>query len=248
MNSFQHVWLIWSSTFLAAFLVVYILSPRHRRTMVVAGFATMPFGLTEPLFVPEYWNPPSLFGLAQRTGFDIESLIFTFAIGGVAVVMYNRLTGKHVVSILAAARSQNRHRLHALSLITPGITFTMLSALPWNPIYPAIVAMAAGGAAAVLCRPDLLSKTLVGGLLFAGYYALFMVGLVSIAPGYIEQVWNLQALSGLRIAGIPLEELLFGLAFGLYWANIYEHLSWRRPMAAPVRHHRRRGAETPQAH
>lgn len=41
----------------------------------------MLLGFTEPLFVPAYWNPPTLFDLAQRTGFDIESLIFTFAIG-----------------------------------------------------------------------------------------------------------------------------------------------------------------------
>jgi hypothetical protein len=32
--------------------------------------------LTEPLFVPDYWNPPSLFDLARRSGFDIESVIF----------------------------------------------------------------------------------------------------------------------------------------------------------------------------
>lgn len=230
MNSFQYVWLMWASAFLAVFFLIYFLSPRQRSTMLVAGLATMPFGLTEPLFVPEYWDPPSLFDLAQRTGFDIESLIFTFAIGGVAVVMYDRLTGRQSVFVGSTARSQRRHRLHTLALLTPGVTFIVLSALSWNPIYSAIVAMVAGAAAAVLCRPDLLSKTLIGGLLFAGYYALFMVGLVITAPGYIEQVWNLADLSGVVVFAIPLEELLFGLAFGLYWANIYEHLSWRRPL------------------
>lgn len=43
---------------------------------------TTPFGLTEPLFVPNYWSPPSLFDLARSTGFDIESFIFSFGIGG----------------------------------------------------------------------------------------------------------------------------------------------------------------------
>jgi len=46
------------------------------------SWLTALFGLTEPRFVPEYWNPPSLFDLAQCTGFDIESLIFCFGIGG----------------------------------------------------------------------------------------------------------------------------------------------------------------------
>ncbi|NQY26146.1 MAG: hypothetical protein HRT92_03100 [Piscirickettsiaceae bacterium] len=44
---------------------------------------TAPFWLTEPLFVPDYWIPPSLFYLAVTTGFNIESLIFCFGIGGV---------------------------------------------------------------------------------------------------------------------------------------------------------------------
>jgi hypothetical protein len=39
-------------------------------------------------------------------------------------------------------------------------------------------------------------------------------------------VWNLPALSGLLIAGIPAEELLFGLTFGMYWTGVYEHLAW----------------------
>jgi hypothetical protein len=52
--------------------------------------------------------------------------------------------------------------------------------------------------------------------------------LIFFAPGYIEQVWNLHALSGVLPSGIPLEELAFGFAFGLYWAGIYEHFTWHR--------------------
>ncbi len=50
-----------------------------------ASFATALLGLTEPIYVPRYWTPPSLFELAQRTGFDIESLIFAFAIRGIGL-------------------------------------------------------------------------------------------------------------------------------------------------------------------
>jgi hypothetical protein len=30
------------------------------------------------------------------------------------------------------------------------------------------------------------------------------------------------------IYGIPLEELLFGFAFGLYWTGVYEHFTWSK--------------------
>jgi hypothetical protein len=42
----------------------------------------------------DYWNPPSLFDLARTSGFDIESLIFSFGIGGIGAVLYNLLTGR----------------------------------------------------------------------------------------------------------------------------------------------------------
>lgn len=229
---YHFVWLIWSGAFLVAFLIIYAFSPAQRAIMLRAGAATMPFGLTEPLFVPEYWDPPSLFDLARRTGFDIESLIFTFAIGGVAVTMYNALTKRRFDVVPVEARSLRRHRLHMFALLTPGIAFVLLSALRWDPIYPAVLAMIIGAGAAVLCRPDLLRETLAGGLLFLAYYAMFTFGLVLTAPGYIEQVWNLPALSGVLPLGVPIEELLFGFSFGLFWSGVYEHLTWTRPFEA----------------
>lgn len=222
------VWLVWSSAFLAPWLALFLRLPRYRGVMMWSSLSTMPFGLTEALFIPRYWNPPSLFDLAQRTGFDIESLIFCFAIGGVGVVLYDFVAGAVLRPIERAEHRAKRHRHHRTALFAPFIAFPVLLLIPWNVIYPAIVAMLVGGAATVACRPDLKSKTLIGGGLFAGYYGIFMLLLEWSAPGYIERVWNLPALSGVMIGGIPLEELLFGFAFGTYWSGIYEHLTWQR--------------------
>ncbi|MHB8442425.1 MAG: lycopene cyclase domain-containing protein [Candidatus Tyrphobacter sp.] len=184
------------------------------------------FGLTEPIFVPAYWNPPSLFDLAQRTRFDMESLIFSFAIGGIGVVLYNAVSATHPEPVGAAWRHAPLHRFHKVALlITPAIFFPLLF-MPWNVIYAAIVSLALGSVAFVVCRPRLARVTLTGGVLFLGLYAIFMVGLSLLAPGYIAQVWNLPALSGVIIGGIPLEEFLFGAAFGLYWSSVYEHFTW----------------------
>ena len=83
------IWFVWSLALIGVWLLVYVLYKNGRKRMLWASLYTMPFGLTEPIFVPEYWNPPSLFDLAQRTGFDIESLIFCFGIGGLGVVLYD---------------------------------------------------------------------------------------------------------------------------------------------------------------
>ena len=231
MMPYHYAWLFWSSAFLLPWLLLYALIPRHRAAMWRASAFMAPVGLTEPLFVPEYWNPPSLFELAARTGFDIESFIFSFAIGGIGAVLYNAITHRRLVAVPAHERHSRRHRFHYLALATPFALFAALYFLPWNPIYAGIVAMVLGAIAAVLCRPDLKSNTLVGGILFLALYTVFLLGLKWSAPGYIEQVWNLQPPNGVLIYGLPLEELLFGFSFGLVWTGIYEHFTWKRSVA-----------------
>ena len=229
--SYHYVWLLWSSAFLVPWLLLFFAFDQHRKQMLWTSLAMAPFGLTEPLFVPEYWNPPSLFELAQRTGFDIESIIFSFAIGGIGAVLYSIITRKHLEPMPAGKRHRGRDRWHRWALATPFALFPILYFLPWNVIYAGIAAMVAGAVASIWCRPDLKSNALVGGVLFLAIYTIFLLGLKGSAPGYIEQVWNLKALSGILIDGLPLEELLFGFAFGLFWTGIYEHFTANRSIA-----------------
>lgn len=66
---------------------------------------------------------------------------------------------------------------------------------------------------------------IVSGVVFLGLYFVFFLIFAAVYPGYIDQVWNLRALSGVLIAGVPLEELLFGFSFGLMWSAVFEHLT-----------------------
>jgi len=224
----SYLWLAWSSAFLLPWLLLYRLFPQHRREMARMSLFTAPFGLTEPLFVPEYWNPPSLFNLAQNSGFDVESVVFCFGIGGIGAVLFNALARRRLEPITDHERHARRHRFHRWALAAPVLIFVPLYFLPWNPIYPAVLAMAGGAIAMMLCRPDLTTKTLASGALFLLFYVVFLVGFEWTAPGYIARVWNLSALSGILVWKFPLEELLFAITFGMYWAGVYEHFTWRR--------------------
>ena len=235
MIELQYVWLIWALAFLIPWAVLYLAFPANRKAMLWTSLFTMPFGLTEPLFVTEYWSPPSLFNLALETGFDIESLIFCFGIGGVGVVLYNVLTGTRFEPVGEEYRRDPLHRHHKLAISAPFLAFPALYFLPLNPIYPASLAMIVGSVATVLCRPDLKSKTWAGGVIFLVYYWLFVEGLELLYPGYVQQVWNLSALSGLLIFNTPLEEILFAFTFGMYWAGVYEHFTWRRSVPVSSR-------------
>ncbi len=221
------VWFVWSMGLLFVWLVVFLFYRGARRRMLWAGLLTMPFGLTEPLFVPEYWNPPSLFDLARRTGFDIESLIFCFAIGGVGIVMYDLIFKVEHEKMTWSEKHHRRHRYHLWAVLSPLMFFALLIIFTdWNPIYSASLSMFLGGIAAILCRPDLKKKIWVGGTIFLVFYFIYFFLLDSFSPSYVEKIWNFSTISGIRILGIPIEELLFAFTFGMLWSSYYEHLTW----------------------
>lgn len=227
----QYAWLIWSLILISIWLIIYFAldTKDKKREMLVVSFWTSLLGFTEPLFVPEYWFPPSLFNLALTTGFDIESLIFSFGIGGIAVVLYERIfRTKHQI-MTQTEQHRPRHRYHLWAIASAPIIFAILLATTnLNPLHSAIIAMILGGLAAWYCRPDLKKKMLVSAVIFLTLYFIYFLTLIAMYPGYVERVWNLKAISGILIFGVPLEELLFALSFGFLWSSIYEHFTWRK--------------------
>ena len=78
MKPSVHAYLALSGGLAVVWLILYAGRAGFRPQMLRVNLATMPLGLTELLFVPASWNPPTLFDLARRTGFDLESLLFSF--------------------------------------------------------------------------------------------------------------------------------------------------------------------------
>jgi len=70
-------------------------------------------------------------------------------------------------------------------------------------------------------------------VVFGVFYFLFFLTLVAVHPEYVARVWNLDALSGVLVLGVPVEEVVFAMTLGLLWSGAYEHLFWLR--ADPVR-------------
>ena len=75
-------------------LLLYWYRKDLRHEILVSSLLFMPFGIGQPFFVPEYFNPPVLykfFGL-----FDIESFLWCFFIGGIAAVIYEEIFSYHL--------------------------------------------------------------------------------------------------------------------------------------------------------
>lgn len=225
----NYAWFTWSLIAVCSWAIIYWRRPAFRVEMFRVSLLTSLFGLTEPLFVPEYWAPPSLFDLATKTGFDIESFLFSFAIGGIGVVLYRLVYPVDLSPLGDHEKQHTRHKLHRVLLFLPALVFLILALFTsLNHIYCGVIALFLGGLATLYCRPDLKYKIWVGGLLFLGFYVVYFGSLLIFFPDFVDNHWNLSELTGIKVLGIPLEELLFAFTFGMYWSGLYEHLFWFR--------------------
>lgn len=226
-----YVWFLWSIFLLLIWVAVYALlkDKMVRRKMLVVSLFTSLMGFTEPIFVPEYWNPPSLFDLARRTGFDFESLIFAFGVGGLAVVIYDWLFKVKYEQVNMDEKHMSRHKYHILMLLmAPVIFLALYFSTDMNPIYTTFIALMGGGFATWYCRPDLKKKMIVSAFIFTFIYFVYFLFIVFFHPNYVNLVWNLSAISGIKIVGVPLEELMFAFGLGFFWSSLYEHIKWNK--------------------
>ena len=242
---------------LAVWWVVVLVIVRARGTrrnwheLWWGSFGCSLLGFTEPLFVPEYWDPPSVLAFGR---WDLESFFFCFFVGGIAGVApewrplrsalmaldyqlwgmargvlewFTRLTG----AVPAAAMSElvlnpsDVRRDNALlgAIFLGGFGFT--AHLGLNVIYDAALACTLVGAFIAWYRPRLRWQVWAGGLTFTAVYTIVLLLTGLRYPTFYTQHWNLPALSGVWVLGAPLEEYLFACTMGIFWAPLFE--AWR---------------------
>ena len=215
-------WLMFSLLTLGVWLIVFIARPDLRKEMWWVSIISAPLGLTQILFVPEYWNPPSLFNLTQTYGFDIESIIWVFSIAGLASVTYEL--------IFKPQHKKSKKKLSKIHYwdfaIIPLVFLIIYLGTDFNPIYAVIIAFFAGGICTLMCRPDLHKQIWGGAAIFTFLYIFFFFILNAFYPNFVPDYWNLSAVSGILFIGIPLEEILFAFGLGMCWGSIYEHVRW----------------------
>ena len=100
-EGWRYAFLVLSLALLAVWLILYAARPDLHRSMLRVSLGTMLRGLTEPVFVPRYWNPP--------TRFDLASRLFSFGIGGIVFTAYDALFGRAPSWNIAGERTHPRH-------------------------------------------------------------------------------------------------------------------------------------------
>jgi len=215
--------LFWLGLFLARkdLRQAMLWSGKYYAILLTIGFIGYRLLVHEPsrMITPGYWDPPSLFNLDHITGgWGIEDVLFMFFTAGIAAASYKLLFKQAIVA--KPVKALKRHGALRFGLLIATILFLIL---PVNGMYLLIGFNLFGGLILMWQRRDLVKQALWGGLLFMIVYRLMFVVFNLLFPHFIPDFYHLQLTSHVMLWGVPIEEYLYGFAFGLLWAPLYEY-------------------------
>jgi len=224
----QYAYFIGCLIFFIIWLLFFVLRKDLRKEIIFGSILALPFGLSEYLWVPEYWNPPSLFNLISKYGVGIESFLFCFICGGTAAVIYEIITRKKVVKI----RLQRKYLFGPyISVI---IIFLSLEFIfTEKTIYNAIISLLIGAAIIAIKRKDLIGQIIFGGIFFAIVYFLLFFIFSKLFPDYISTAYTIENIWGIMVLGVPLEEIIASFGVGALWSSFYEYIRGYRTKDLP---------------
>lgn len=213
-----YVYLVGDLLFGAVWLALFFLRKdlwRELLTMSVVGGLLAPGAL---IYLPDYWNPEHIVG---DFPLGIEDFLFAFFIAGIGGVLYEVATRR--VHTLCVCRRVPRRRIIGIIVAAIAVLGVSVYGFKMNSIYANYLAFGFLFAYILYFRRDLLWQSLASGTAVALLMFLFYQIWIVLYPGIIEHWWNLAEISGILIVGVPLEELLWGLSWGMAGGALYEY-------------------------
>ncbi|HYY71983.1 MAG TPA: lycopene cyclase domain-containing protein [Candidatus Bathyarchaeia archaeon] len=227
--NYHFAYLVGALLFDAAWLACYLVGKSYRPQIIWGTVVTTPLALTSFLFVPQYWTPPSLFDLDAHIRVGIEDFLWAGAVGGIASVV-----GEIFLKEPLAARRKERRKKHYAPFIVILVVFLILHFMyPNKNIYSTAIAFGVCAVVVAFLRSDLIPTMFVGVVVFTILYFLLFVYFLVLYPDFIERYYNFLNISGIRLRGVPIEELMFASTGGAVWSVAYEYFQGYRFAPGP---------------
>jgi hypothetical protein len=204
-----------------------IARPDLRRTIASVIPCALPFACTEFLFYPSYWEPAFLFDLGRRIGFGVEDIIFVAGLAAFTSTAYAAAFNRTYAPLTDTGLRASVFRAAVLFALAGALLLVTL-AVGITSIYGTCLVMTAAACTIIRQRPDLRFPTLLGGCLSAAVYFLLCLAADFLMPGLFKNMWHTDKLLNIFIAGVPLEELLYGFSAGFVATPFYPFVFGRR--------------------
>lgn len=230
LPSYHYSYLVGTFIFWVAWVLCSVLGRQYLSEIRWGTLIAAPMALTNLLFVPEYWTPPSLFDLDQKIRLGIEDFLWAAAVGGIAAVVGEILLKERLATVRKA-----RHKRHYLPFVVAALVFVGLRfGFHWKTMNSTIVSLAACALLIAFMRPNLTPLMLASAASFALLYFVLFLLVLALYPEFVHRYYNLSNLFGVYFLGVPIEELLFAGSGGAVWSVAYEYVHGYRLEAAGV--------------
>ncbi len=211
-----YVYLIGTGVYALVWILFFLIRKDLRRKMIFTSLFAAPLGISEILFIPDYWIPQFQTIPIFKELF-LESILFCFFLGGVVSIIY-QVSFKEK---LFETKEINPY----LTLIAPILFLTyFFKIFNIHLMHYVFISMFIGSAFVLLYMKENSKKIIYSAIMNTLLYSIFYFVLWYSFPE-LPASYQFQNLSGILLGGIPIEEFLWIFSFALYWTPIYE--IWR---------------------
>jgi|SRR3989344_4170009 len=200
-------------------LAFFLLRKDLRHQQLFVSFFTAPFGFMQVFwFYGDYWRPEYAWTfLIRGIPFGIEEILFAFFIGGIGSVIYEVIFRKRY-----RPNGKKRMRSAVSIIVASAATFLLLHTFGWNSIWASTTALALASIVMVVVDRDLRRDCIASSvLMFATIFCGYLLWL-TLFPGSIARFWVADALSGIALVGVPIEELCWFISWAMFSGIAYE--------------------------
>ncbi len=224
MQEYRFVYLFLCIVAFLVWAIAFTLRKDLRKEMLIMSGIVGFFGITQFLYVGEYWTPTYVFPIFGGLIGVEDFLLASFFYGGVGSVLYLYLINRRFICT-PHSRTLKSMAICGISLVAGILAYLVLTyGTSINIIYTTTIALLVPVVVLVIFHPSFFRLAFTNGLLMGLLAVGILAATNALFPGYIESTWNLSVLSGLLWAGVPIEEFLFHFAAGGSFAVGYECL------------------------
>lgn len=209
-----YVYLIGTGIYALLWILFYLKRKDLRRKILFSSLFAAPLGISEKLFIPQYWTPK--FQTINITDeLFLESFLFCFFLGGVVSVFYQ---------VLFKEKNFKFKKINPYLTTSTLIIFLLYFFRPFNinPMYYVLTSLFLGSFIVMyyLGKKDSI-KIIYSSIINTTFYSIFYFFLWYTFP-QLPASYDIDKLSGILFGGIPIEEFLWIMSYSLFWTPLYE--------------------------
>ncbi len=221
---YDRAYLVGSLFWLAVWALFFVLLPTGRRTLWWTGLVFAGAGpVSELWFLRDYWHPTYVFEVSIGTWrFGIEDYLCTFALAGIPAGIFEALARRRGMGALPPMRWGLFGRMLGWGCVGLALMAILTFGLGLGSIHALILCVALTALVMLAGRPGMLGLAVWAGLATGLLYWLFFVLFyLPLYPRILVDVWNPAATWGIHVGGVPVEEVLWLVAGGMFTGPVY---------------------------